>query len=333
MSYITGGIDPQLAIALEQFGTIEQRNIFGIQPDASTGGVPVDVWGIPTLYTPPTSAQIIEVDAGANDTGLLRSSGLITTSSINQIINSSADFIGDGVVAGDVVLNDSNQDYSLVTSVVSANVLDVIPMRNGRINEIGGSYRIVQIIDSGAAVLHIREGLDANLNIQSEFVILNNTNKVSTINQYSRINYAQIIGVGAGGSNDGEIQLIASVDTTVAAQIPAGYGQTVSTHYTIPRGYNAYMTNISASLFRTGASSDAMAQISIHERVCDGLAFGSLGNDIRKVWGISMLGASGKPYIPYVKVSEFSDIWMRVEDVSDNNSIVSGSYDLILVKK
>jgi hypothetical protein len=332
MSYITGGIDPQLAIALGRFETIKSRSIFGIQFDADTGAS-VDVWGNASLYTPPTSAQTIDITAGANDSGVLRSSGLITTASINQIIDASADFVGDGVVAGDVVLNDTNQDHSLVTKVVSANVLDVIPMRNGIINEIGGAYRIVEIADTGAAVLHISEGLDADLNIQSEFVILDNINTVSTVNQYSRINYAQIIGAGSGGSNGGEIQLTASVDTTIAAQIPAGYGQTVSTHYTIPRGYDAYMTNIAASLFRSGAASDAMAQISIHERVCDGLASGSLGNDIRGVWGISVFGASGKPYIPYVKVSEFSDVWMRVEEVSDNNSIVSGAYDLILVEK
>ena len=333
MSYITGGIDPQLAIALGQFDNIQHKNIFGIQFDASTGNVPVDIWSIPKTYTPPTSAQAIDVTAGANDAGGLVSSGLVSTASLTQIIDSTADFIADGVIAGDIVLNDTNQDHSIVVSVVSANVLNVLPMHHGNINEIGGAYRIVNIKGTGAAVVHINDGLDANLDPQSEFIILDTTNKVTTVNQYSRINLAQIHGVGADGSNSGDIDFTAQIDGNIVEQIPAGYGQSANTHYTIPRGYDGYITNIAASLYRVGAASDAMAQISIYERIYDGLGYGSNGNWVRGVFGISLFGASGKTFNPYMKVNEFSDIWMRVEDVSDNDSIVSGAYDLILVKK
>lgn len=333
MSYITGGIDPQLAIALEQYSNIQHRNIFGLQLDADTGTVPVDVWSIAKTYTPPTSAQTIDVTAGANDAGALRSTGLITTASINQIVDSAANFVADGVVSGDIVLNDTTQEHSIVVSVASPNILDVLPMHHGNINEIGDTYRIVQVKGTGAAVVQIREGLDASLNMQSEFIILDTTNIVSTVNQYSRINLAQIHGVGSDGKNSGDVDFTAQIDGTLTAQIPAGYGQSTNTFYTVPRGYDAFITNIYASLYRSGVAKDAMAQMSVYERLYDGLGYGSNGDWIRGTWGVSVFGASGKPYQPYIKISEYSDVWIRVEDVSDDNSVISAGYDIILVQK
>jgi hypothetical protein len=332
MSYITNGNDPQLLIASGAFSTIKQWNVFGLQPDADTGAVPMDVWGNNKPYTPPTSAQTMEVSStSTQDIGALRSSGTITAASQTQIIDSGADFVADGVVAGDIVLNDSLMDHSVVINVVSPTILDLIPLHHGGINEIGHSYRIATPAHKGAFVVRV-DGLDAMLSEISEFVILNGTSVVNTVNQYSRINFCQIQGSGIDNTNNGDITFVALTDTTTTNIIPTGKGQSTNSFRTIPQGYNAYITNITASLYRSGAASDAMAQIAVYENLWAGVGFAQ-GLWLKSIFGVSVAGEYAKMYVPYMEITEGSDVWMRIEDVSDNNSIISITYDVILIEK
>jgi hypothetical protein len=331
MSYITGGEDSQLLISNGAFSNIKHWSVFGWQPDADTGSIPVDVWSVPKLYTPPSSAQVMNVQSTSTDAGSLTSSGLISTASATQIIDSSANFIGDGVVVGDIVLNDTSMDHSVVVSVVSANVLDILPMHHSTTNEIGASYRVVTPAGAGATVLRI-DGLDANLDEISEYVILNGAGIVPTLQQFARVNFCEIHGIFKSESNDGDIEIIGSVDGNAANVVPSQKGHSTNSFRTIPRGYRGFITNITASLYRSGVASDAMAQIALYENLWSGYGYPQ-GNWLRGIFGVSVAGEYEKSYNPYKVLEEGSDIWMRVEDVSDNNSVISVSYDVILIKK
>lgn len=336
MSFDGVNMDPMLEISRGVFPNIKYRNLKGRNPDVDTGTVPEDLWdGNTALYVPPTFAQPLDITGGAQDTGVkvnVTSGGTVTTASLTQIIDTAADFVTDAIVQGDIVLNDTTQDHSYVISVDSANVLTVIRMHHGDVNEIGDVYRIVRATGTGAAVAHIKEGLDVNLDIQKEFVILNGAAIVSTVNDYSRLNIAHTHGVGSGGANAGNIEFTAQTDGTLTGRITAGLGEMAQLFYTVPRGYDGWITGLESTLFKTGAASDALAQVTLHEKLWKGLGYDD-GDLLRGSWGVSVHSNIVRTYRPYLYISEFSDVWMRAEDVSDSNSIITGEVDIILTAK
>lgn len=331
MSYITGGNDPQLLISNGAFSNIKHWNVFGLQPDADTVSVPVDVWNDQHTYIPPSVAQFIDVTSTGTDAGSLTSSGLISIASATQIIDSSANFIADGVAAGDVVLNDTNMDHSVVVSVASANVLDIVPMHHSTTNEIGSSYRIVTTAGNGSSVVRI-DGLNNQLDEISEYIIMNAGTVVQTISEFARLNFCEAFGVSNSDSNNGDIIFTASVDASTVNIIPAEKGHSTNSFRTIPRGYRGFITNITASLYRSGVASDSMAQVALYENLWSGFGYPQ-GNWLRGIFGVSVTNEYQKHYKPYKVIEEGSDIWMRVEDVSDNNSVISVSYDVVLIEK
>jgi len=84
-------------------------------------------------------------------------------------------------------------------------------------------------------------GLDANFDPISETVVLTGTSGVTTTNSYLRVNNLVMTGVASGQtSNVGTITAKQSSNTL--AQINAGIGKSQSTIYTVPNGYQFYLT-------------------------------------------------------------------------------------------
>ena len=84
------------------------------------------------------------------------------------------------------------------------------------------------------------QGLDANYNLLSEYVVLTGTTGVTTVNSYFRINGLYI----TNGINAGTITCKNS--TNLYAKINAGIGQTQMSLYTVPNGYTFYLTYVQA---------------------------------------------------------------------------------------
>lgn len=93
--------------------------------------------------------------------------------------------------------------------------------------------------DTSAKILI--NGLDSSFNPISETLALNGTTGVTTVNSYFRINSLLMTSPGTGQTtNVGTITLKQS--SNVVAQINTGIGKSQSTIYTVPNGYQFYLT-------------------------------------------------------------------------------------------
>ena len=325
-----GVIDPILETSLGH-GGVSHINKFGRNPTIDTNTDPEDIWSGGGLYVPPTQARVHNmVSTSTEDAGTLLSTGTFTAASAIAVIDTAATFVTDSVAIGDMVLNDTSQDHSIVTAIVSETELTCVHMHHETTNQIGETYRIVTPAGTGAAVLHIKQGLDSNFDMQSEFIILNGTTSVPTVSSYLRINRMHFHGTGSTGANVGTITATAVTDATVTAQIDPTLGQTLMAHYTIPRGKKGYLTNIFTSV---NSKSTAVIDIALYEQLWAGNTPGvGDGRFIHGWWSASQAGGTLHiPYNPYKYISEFSDVWLRVESVSANATDVSGGFDMILV--
>ena len=85
------------------------------------------------------------------------------------------------------------------------------------------------------------QGLDANYNLLSEYITLNGTTPVTSVNSYFRINGLFVTnGVNAG-------TITCKNGTNLYAQINPGIGQTQMSLYTVPNGYTFYLSYIQAN--------------------------------------------------------------------------------------
>jgi hypothetical protein len=305
-------------------------NKFGVNPQVDTGTIPEDIWDGGGIYVPPTQDQIHDIaSSSAADVGTLKSTGTITEQSITKVIDSNATFVTDGVAVNDVVLNDTSQDHSIVLSVDSETQLTVEEFHHGDGDNVGNTYRIVNPSGTGTAVLHIRQGFQKANGTITEFVIMNGTTPVPTINEYYRITRMHGHGSGSNKTNVGTITCTASVDATVTAQINPKNGQTQMAFIYIPYGETAYVKSYYATIFRTGTASQAMARIYLMSNL-----WGKDHENLEHAMGVSVDGGmSPKKFSPNKKITQGTDLWLRVHDVSDSASIIDGGFDVIVKRE
>lgn len=312
---------------------VSSVNKFGRNPLVTTTSDPEDIWDGGGLYAPPTAPRLHNIaSASAQDAGTVLSSGTITEASKTKLIDSSATFITDGVAEHDIILNDDTQDHSLVESVDSETQLTIHKLHHNTVNNVGNSYRVVTPAGTGAAVVHIKQGLLDGYVEATEFIVLNGTSNVSTVNEYMRINRFHIHGAGSGKTNAGDITATAVTDATVTAKISAGMGQSLMAFFTIPEGKSGYITSIYASLNR-GGKTTSNANMALYQRLwADASNGGGDGELVFGFFGITDTSPFNRQYSPYMYVSEHSDVWLRVEEV-DGDSDISAGFDIILVDK
>lgn len=87
---------------------------------------------------------------------------------------------------------------------------------------------------TGALTAHVA-GLDANLKVATETVILNGTTPVNLVNSYLRINRVRILTAGSGGTNAGTISVKQAA--TVIGSIVIGAGRSQAAIYTANASY------------------------------------------------------------------------------------------------
>lgn len=161
------------------------------------------------------------------------------------------------------------------------------------------------------------QGLDENYAIQTETVTLTGTTAVSTANTYIRVFRMQY---GTGTANAGTIT--ARVDSgtgTVVAQIDPDYSQTLMAIYTVPAGYTGYLLagDITINAFR-----DVQLKFFVREH----------GASFRIAHMAETRGTYRYDFPAPMAIPEKSDLDVRIDDVSLNNSRCTANFDLVLVQ-
>lgn len=332
---LVSGEDAYLAISRNKNSSVSFVNKFGRNPDIDTATDPEDVWDVGGLWVPPTVARTHDiVSTDVDDDGTLVSSGTATGGSTTTLVDSAADFVTDGVAVGDAALNDTNFDHSIVTAVAATTLtLEQTyhandPAFSGDVGfSSGDSYRVVTPASTGASITHIF-GLDASMEEQEEFIIMNGTTNVPTVNTYYRIFRMHIDGAASRTvTNEGDISATAQTDATVTAQINAGNGQTGMAIYTVPSNKTAYMTQVFADLVQSKAS---VARLSVRETPM--ASIDGLGSRIQHFFGLENgSGHYHHTFKPYKKFLSNTDIFVRIDEVSANDMDISAGFDIILV--
>jgi hypothetical protein len=164
---------------------------------------------------------------------------------------------------------------------------------------------------------------------EEETLTMNGTTIVTSVDSWYRVNRIWVVTAGSSGSNTGTITVRHSTTTTnVFGIIEPLRNQSTIMCYTIPFNRTGYITSYNLIMSRNNGS-DGSGNISL--RIRDTLA------DVNSVYRtraiISMTTSS--PYQinldTYIRLESGSDIRFRVDYVSDNNTIMSGSFSIILV--
>ena len=184
------------------------------------------------------------------------------------------------------------------------------------------------LFNTGANNLVV-EGLDADGNLQTDTIVMNGTNTVTGSLVFSRVFRAYPLAVGSAGSNVGTITINHSTTTAnVFATIAPGIGQTQVAAYTVPKGYKALLIEANASVTRTsGAAGSAVMALVTKD---GGIVSAPERSRIYRTAASTFpahIEFHGGQVLP-----ELTDIVWRVVEVSDDNTRVSGDFELLLIK-
>lgn len=165
------------------------------------------------------------------------------------------------------------------------------------------------------------QGLDADYNLQSEVITLNNPDSAGvegrSVNQYIRLFRCIVTSSGSAGVNQDDISF--NIGAITAAKITAEAGQTLMAVYTVPAGKRAYLMNFN---FGEEKAKETIARIMV----------GVFGNGLTVK---DQMGTSGPPVIrdyslPIV-INEKSDIEVRA--LAGATTGVNAGFDLLLEDK
>ena len=199
-----------------------------------------------------------------------------------------------------------------------------------------GSAETVDVVSSstndaaagtGARTINLF-GLDENYIEQEETITMNGTTAVTSTKIWWRLNRVKVTSIGSLSTNDGSITVNHTTTTAnVFAVMPASAGQTAIMAYTIPANKKMLAIAIGISIDRaSGSSATASATL----RICDaetGLIrvidyfFPTEGSPIFKSYEVTEV------------IEEKTDIWIRVDSVGTNNTIVIADMQYLLVPK
>lgn len=167
--------------------------------------------------------------------------------------------------------------------------------------------------------------LDALLNERIADITMNGLTPVPLPTTALRVNLAQVLTSGSfggtGGANAGNIsiRLQGGLGATYSYMV-AGVGNARSTLYTVPKGLRYDLISLTTSVNRVDTS-DRWATVNI--------CFQPLNGGLIK--GTELSASSNTPYrhetadVPLVSTGEGTDIWVRCEAVSVNNTNISVS--------
>lgn len=167
-------------------------------------------------------------------------------------------------------------------------------------------------------------GLDENFTEISEIVNLSGTTNVNTIQEFIRVNRMSVNEVGTyGSSNIGIITGISAVSLTTQIEIPAGEGQSKTTHFTVPAGQSLIITEFRITM-DTGKEIDVTMKV--RENADDITSPMSPIKTVRDLRGLSSpFSGESKGNLIF---NEKSDIWVTGV-TSVGTSQIEVNYDFV----
>ena len=171
----------------------------------------------------------------------------------------------------------------------------------------------------------IVNGLDANYAEVAQTVTLNGTTPVALATPLLRINSALIMSAGTGKTNAGDISIRDAGAGTVRSIIPAGYGITRQSVFTVPAGWTLQIVSMVFCFNRASAAA----------------RFATFGLFIQSNNGfyripIELTIGDEPPYrhdgLPGIVVAEKSDVALRCNFVSNDNSDVTAGFLAVMRK-
>ena len=179
---------------------------------------------------------------------------------------------------------------------------------------------------TGARTIRIH-GLktSSSTDYETEDLSMDGTTEVESTNTWYRVNRIEVLTAGTGGSNAGVITCRHSSTTdNVFAAIQVGYNQTTIAAYTIPASKKALLKRMRVSIVRANGSAGS-ATITLRVR-----ASGSVYRAIRNM-EVQTGGETNDVFSGGLVFNAGDDILLRVEQVSDANTVVSGELEMLLI--
>ena len=325
--------DFEVEVALGNISNFLENTKFGRNPEVDTGTFPEDIWsggGTYTGFNATANQNLSVVSTSAADVGALRASGTCTTGGTTTLTDTSATFITSSVAVGNILLNDTQGIHGIITSVDSETQVTVFKMKDGSTglyrNKIGDSYRIASVSGTGAAVVEVTRILNSNFERQTKaYFILNGTTAVTrTVSAY-RASRSKVLLAGSGRQNAGDITSFQATTTAnIFTHMPAGFNQSLVMADTVAQGEVFLIRRIDASLARAnGAAGSAIISLRIRP-------FGQVFESAR-VYDITNSSRAQEQLVGGIVISSGTDVKMRVDFVSDNNTSLEGEIGYLVV--
>ena len=270
-----------------------------------------DVWDGSAVYTWPTAAAAVAVAAGATDIGVTSYSGTATGGSTTTLEDTGQDFTaGSIVVAGDLILDDDNDEIGYVTIVAATELIFAIAKTTAFTN--GVNYRIVDKSTGGVGAQAIQVvGLNSAYVEQKEFVVMNADTGRDTTQTYLRMYRATVLLAGSAGWNVVAITMTPAGGTLIA-QISAELNQTLMAVWTVPSGKTFYMIDYYAA-----TSSNKVTEVHLYTRPFGGVF--NIKSDI-----VINQGKSVRAYPLVVPYPERTDITIQAQASGGGGEVSAG---------
>ncbi len=261
-----GSTEFYLDVARNDVRNLTLIHVFGRNSDVDAS-VKEDIWDGGGVWIAPSQERLhniassLSTDSGSLVRGYSASGGSTTT-----LIDNSATFLTSGAGTGDLLVNDTQNTYGIISALSETGLTmydmvrdDVTKSGNTEFtNNQGDVYRVIISIGSGASAVLV-EGLDEDWNEAYEIVRLKGTGNNATVNTYRMINKMVVIHSGSG-ANTGVISATAQTDSTVTAQIGtvsgSGANRTQMAIYQVPAGKVGYLKSWYAGINLSGTGSD-----------------------------------------------------------------------------
>lgn len=229
----------------------------------------------------------------------------------------------------------SIRKFGRVSGLVANTAEDV--WDTGGIKAILTSAEVMNVVSSsteddettGTGAWYIQVGgLDQDYNLVTETVTMNGTSNVATTTTFIAVNRVRSVFHGSNKANVGTITVTGASSASVMATIPAGYGITQQSHFTVPAGYTLFTTGITLSCYRTSGTGSRTAEVVQMVHVPEANAtYRTL------TYGIS---SSGGPYTSnnhiLSQTPAKSTLWFEATAEANNTSVTSAA-EYILVKE
>ena len=176
---------------------------------------------------------------------------------------------------------------------------------------------------TGARTVFI-EGLDTDYNMIEETVTLNGTSNVLTVNSYLRVNNMYVATSGSSQTNEGDITATSSGEAKLLSLVTADCGTGLVGVYTVPNGYDGYMTSEFLSCTNVSDSQSNLVTYFFDEN-------GNLGLGQRL-----SATSNGNNYVKndfglWVKVPSKTDI-VLASNVTANDTEVGAGFEIVLIR-